>query len=166
MRDRRSRGLKSSQRTISHLLPAKSPPESLYVHMLIEDASLGIIPIPRLASDAFEINLRPESEAVESLIVAALSRVNGSYRDELAWVVHDCFQECTGVLTAFGEAAYEIAYMSDEATAREVAFELVPVQSGTYRWHRGNLVQVVPEGVAESRGSPGDPRGRRPSSSL
>jgi hypothetical protein len=122
--------------------------------MLIEDTSVDIIPIPGYTSRAFEISLQPQDAAAESLIVAGLSRANGSYRDELASVAYDFLKECTWILMGSGEAAYEIAYLSERATARDVGFELVRVQSGTYRWHRGSLVQVVPEDVAESRGIP------------
>ena len=80
---------------------------SLQVHMLIEDVSLGIMPVGRHARRRnFKVGITPGSKSVEELLANALARRD--YSEDLVGAVCDFFRECAETIMTFGEAIYEI----------------------------------------------------------
>jgi hypothetical protein len=121
--------------------------------MLIEDVSLGIMPIGgRTKRSGFKVAVTPPSKSVGELIWGALERRDHS-RD-FAGAVCDFFRECAQTIMIFGEATYEIVYLSEPNEKAPSGFELMIIQPRTVTRRGGQFVQYVPEGVAKQRRVP------------
>ncbi len=124
-----------------------------YPHMLIEDVSLGIMPVGgRTRRGTFRVTLMPTNKAAEEKVVSALAR--DSHQDGLADAVCDFFHNCAQWIMTYGEAPYEIVYLSRTGERTPLGFELVPIQPRTLMRRWGKLSQYLPEDVAKDRGLP------------
>ncbi len=122
----------------------------MYPHMLIEDVSVGIMPIGgRTERREFEAHLVPRVQAAEVLVAEALGR--GHERD-LGAAVCDFVRECAQVVMAYGCGLYEIVYLSEAAGSSPSDFRLELIQPGTVVRRGSGFVQHVPAVVAHERG--------------
>lgn len=125
----------------------------LYPHMLIEDVALGIMPIGGHAEKKpFRVFVTPPDPRAEKLIAVAIARRD--YSRDFADAVCDFFHDCAQTIMAFGEAVYEIVYLSQPDDGTIVGFELMFIQPRTVIRRRGKLVQYVPADVARERKVP------------
>jgi len=114
-----------------------------YTHMLIEDVAASIMPIGgRSQNRPFRVLLTPADPKVEELIEGGIA--HRDYNGDLAESVCDFFHECAQTIMAFGEAVYEIVYLSKPSDGTIVRFELGFIQPRTVMHRRGKLVQYVP----------------------
>jgi hypothetical protein len=123
----------------------------LYPHMLFEDVRWGVAPISgRSDSGEFRVSLVPEDQRAQDLIEAGMAREG--YSHDLADSVCDFLQECASLVVAYGEATYEVAYLSEREGSEPEGFELVLIPAGTVREQRGRLVQHLPTAFAREHG--------------
>ncbi|HEY6806130.1 MAG TPA: hypothetical protein VI306_21295 [Pyrinomonadaceae bacterium] len=80
--------------------------------MLIDDVQLSILPFPDRSrdDDEYDIKLTASDATVETLIIDAIESQYG--REDLRYSLYEFFKQCAGVLMAYGQAAYEIVYLS------------------------------------------------------
>jgi hypothetical protein len=164
MRRRRDPNLKRSRQSISYSSDAGAQDDPilrarpdyhgfLHSEMLIQDVSLAVMPISRYArKKTLSVTLTPPSEATERLIESALGRQEWCRGLESA--VREFFRECSQVAMAYGEAAYEIVYISDVKQDKVVGFELAFIQPHTILNRKGQMVQYVPRDIATQRRLP------------
>lgn len=110
-------GLISSQKSVPFYNEAdphlKDKSRYYYVadaSMLIDDVQLSILPFPERAKAKYKIKLTSSDATVEALIIDAIETRYG--RDELTFSIYEFFKQCAGVLMAYGQAGYEIVYLS------------------------------------------------------
>ena len=120
----------------------------LYPSMLIEDVAYHIIPSSGY-NTAFQVIFTPADARAEALIAAALNQEG--YRVDLASATHYFMESCSRTVMAFGEASYELVYLSNPDDGAVVEFQLVSIQPLTVMRWRGQLVQYVPAEVAQAR---------------
>jgi len=125
----------------------------LYPHMLIEDVALGIMPIGgRAEKRPFRVYLTPPNDQVQKIIAAAIGQRD--YSHDFAGAVCDFFHDCAQLMIAYGEAVYEVVYLSAGEVASPEAFQLVLVQPHTLIHRRGAFVQYVPADIAREKRLP------------
>jgi hypothetical protein len=78
--------------------------------MLIDDVQLLVLPIPRRTKKDYEIKLSASDPSVEALLINAIESRYG--RNDLTYSIYEFSKQCAGVLIAYGQAAYEIVYLS------------------------------------------------------
>jgi hypothetical protein len=120
----------------------------LYPSMLIEDVAYHLIPSSS-HNTAFRVTLDPTDAKVEKLIATALNR--DDYHTDLASATHNFFVQCAQTMMAYGEATYELVYLSRQDDGAVVEFQLVFIQPLTVMHRRGQLVQYIPVEVAQAR---------------
>lgn len=159
MKGRRSSNLQSSQQSIFYYSDVVGQDDAvlrrrpdylrrLYPSMLIEDVAYHMIPSSS-HNTAFRVTLEPAGANAEKLIAAALNR--DDYHTDLADATHDFFVQCAQTVMAFGEATYELVYLSNPDDGAVVEFQLVFIQPLTVTRRRGHLVQYIPAEVARAR---------------
>ena len=121
----------------------------LYTRMLIEDVSISLIPVGSRAREPFRVFVTPPKSKTEELIAAAITQRD--YIRDLADATYDFFSKCSYTIMAYGEAIYEIVYLSKPGNGMVVGFELTPIQPLTVERRLGKLVQYVPKEVAHAR---------------
>ena len=120
----------------------------LYPSMLIEDVAYYLIPSDRHNS-AFRVTLEPADVRVEKLIAKALNR--NDYHTDLASATHNFFVQCAQTVMAYGEARYELVYLSNPDDGAVVEFRLAYIQPLTVMRQHDQLVQYIPAEVAQAR---------------
>lgn len=159
MKGRRSSSLQSSQQSVYYysdiakhddkvLFRRPDYGRRLYPSMLIEDVANHLIPSSSYHA-AFRVTLEPKDTKAEKLIAAALNR--DDYHTDLASAIHNFFVQCAHTVMAFGEATYEIVYLSDPNDEAVVEFQLAFIQPLTVMLRHGQLVQYVPTEIARAR---------------
>lgn len=154
--------LRRSQRSVSYPIdgaPAKVKAAgdlfgTMFVHMFLQDVSLSVMPVGGLRRDGATspVKLEPPNRDVEKLVVSSFQ--GHSYARPLAEAVCDFLQDCARTVLLYGEACFEIVYLSRPADGRAVAFQLARVTAGTVVRRRGRLVQHLPPAVAAKRKLP------------
>ncbi len=141
------------QRSVFYTLPETSElSPGLYKHMLLEDVSLGIMPIGGRSSRArFNVTTSPADRRAEKLVAEGLPTRGHYYRDSLAESLYDFFRLLAAELCAANRATYEIVYFEEPETRRFTGFELVFIQGSQLLAKRGRTYQVVPPEVAKER---------------
>jgi hypothetical protein len=164
MMKRRRMELKSSRRSVSYYSdlqgregPLGRTPRDYfslqYPRMLIEDISLGIMPIGARSKNAsFKVSLTPDDKRIEKLIETGI-RSEDSTRGFPA-AVCDFFRECAQTMMGYGQAIFEIVTFSNPETQAIESFQLAFIQPRTLfnRW--GKACQHLPKAVAEERNLP------------
>lgn len=126
---------------------------SSYPHMLIEDVSLGIMPISgRMGKRDFRVSLSSEDKLLEGKIAEAFPDAE-RYRD-FSGAVCEFFRQSAHLILAYGEAVFEVAFTKAKGTEKVSGFELVFVQPKTVYRRWGKVFQYVPLAVAKKRGVP------------
>ena len=120
----------------------------LYPSMLIEDVAYHMIPSSG-HNTAFRVTLEPMDAKAEKLIAAALNR--DDYHRDLASATRNFLVQCAQAIMAYGEANYELVYLSNRDDGVVVEFQLAYIQPLTVMRRRGQLVQYIPEEVARAR---------------
>src|SRR6266566_9339293 len=120
----------------------------LYPSMLIDDVAHHIVPSSSY-NTAFRVTLEPAEAKAEKLIASALNR--DDYHTDLASATRNFFAQCAQTVMAFGEATYELVYLSNPDDGAVVEFQLAPIQPSTVMRRRGQLVQYIPAEVARAR---------------
>ena len=159
MKGRRTYNLLSSQQSIFYYsdlvgqedaILRRRPNYSrlLYSSMLIDDVTHHLIPS---SSDttAFRVTLDPPDAKAERLIAAALNR--DDYHIDLASATRNFFVQCAQTIMAYGEATYELVYLSSPDNEAIVEFQLAYIQPLTVVHRRGKLVQYIPIEIARAR---------------
>jgi hypothetical protein len=166
MRRQKTQKLNSSQKTVWYYPEEASTLnrqlqkqhryfELLQCHILIEDVYTQIFPVGgRSKKNPLKIHIAPNSESIESLVASALNSRDRGSRNELASSVADFFHGCAQSLMIFGEAVYEIVYLSNPDDHKILEFEFQKVLPFTLKRRHGRLVQIVPREVVERRGVP------------
>ena len=125
-----------------------------YRHMLLQDVSLGIMPIGgRSSRVGFSVTITPANERAEEIIVEGLrSGGFGSYhRDSLADTMYEFFRLLAAELCAADRATYEIVYFEEPETRTFTGFQLVFINEEQLVKKRGQMYQAVPPEVARER---------------
>lgn len=159
MKGSHSSNLQSSQQSIFYysdivghndavLLRRPNYLRRLYPGMLIEDVANHLIPSSS-HNTAFQVTLEPKDTKAEKLIAVALNR--DDYHTDLISATRNFFVQCAQTVMAFGEASYEIVYLSNPDDGAVVEFQLVFIQPLTVMLRRGQLVQYIPAEVARAR---------------
>ena len=120
----------------------------LYPSMLIEDVAYHMIPSSG-HNTAFRFTLEPMDAKAEKLIAAALNR--NDYHKDLASATRNFLAQCAQTVMAYGEATYELVYLSNPDDGAVVEFQLAYIQPLTVMRRRDQLVQYVPAEVARAR---------------
>jgi hypothetical protein len=120
----------------------------LYPSMLIDDVVHHIVPSSS-HNTAFRVTLEPADAKAEQLIAAALNR--DDYHTDLASATRNFFSQCAQTVMAYGEATYELVYLSNPDDETVVEFQLASIQPLTVMRRRGQLVQYIPAEVARTR---------------
>lgn len=121
--------------------------------MLIEDVGLRTMPIGgRTDRQGFTISVTPPSSQVEELIASGLDR--NEHGRQLASSVCHFIDMVARTVMAFGEAVYEIAYLSPSKETAPTAFELAPVIPGTLVSIDGSPHQRIPTDFAKEMDLP------------
>src|SRR5438128_435818 len=113
---------------------------SLYPRMLIEDVANHLIP-SNSHNTAFRVTLEPKDTKAEKLIAVALNR--DDYHTDLASATHNFFVQCAQTVMAYGEASYEIVYLSNPDDGAVVEFLLAYIQPLTVMRPHDKLVQYI-----------------------
>jgi hypothetical protein len=159
MKGRRASNLLSSQQSIFYYsdvvgqndaLLCRRPDylRSLYPSMLIEDVAYHIIPSSSY-STTFQVTFEPADTKAEKLIAEALNR--NDYHTDLASAARNFLVQCAQTVMAYGEACYELVYLSNPDDEVVVEFQLAYIQPLTVMRRRGHLVQYIPAEVARAR---------------
>jgi hypothetical protein len=159
MKGRRASNLRSSRQSIFYysdlvgqedaiLLRRPDYFRLLYPSMLIEDVAYHIIPSSG-NNTTFQITFSPANARAEALIAAALDQEG--YHVDLASATHHFMESCAQTVMAYGEATYELVYLSNLDDGAVVEFKLVYIQPLTVMRRRGQLVQYIPVEVARAR---------------
>lgn len=126
---------------------------SSYPHMLIEDVSLGIMPIGgRIEKRGIRVSLTSGDELLEGKIAEAFPDA-GRYRD-FPVAVCEFFRQSAHLVLAYGEAVYEVAFTKEKDSGKISGFELAFVQPKTIYHRLGKVFQYVPLTVAKKHGVP------------
>lgn len=126
---------------------------SSYPHMLIEDVSLGIMPIGgRMDKRNFRVSLTSGDKLLEGKIAEAFPDAE-RYRD-FPGAVCEFFRQSAHLVLAYGEAVFEVAFTKATDTEKLSGFELAFVQPKTIYRRWGKVFQYVPLAVAKKRGVP------------
>lgn len=159
MKGRRSSNLLSSQQSIfyySDLVGQNDPVlcrrprylRYLYPSMLIEDVTRHIIPYS-IHNTSFRVMLEPAEARAEKLIATALNQ--DDYHTDLTSATRSFLTQCARTVIAYGEASYELVYLSTPDDGAVVDFHLAYIPPLTVRRRRGKLVQYIPAKVAQAR---------------
>jgi len=166
MRPRRTEELKRSQRTVRNFGEAPTADhrleecyryfERMQSHMLIEDIQTQILPYEgRSRKTPFSIELDPASDTLEPLVASAFKGRDHYSRHELARAVADFIRECAQSVVCFGQATYELVYLSrEEEPGKYVAFELEQVRPLTVKRSGNKFIQTIPAEVAKKLAVP------------
>ena len=110
--------------------------------MLIDDVQLSILPFPDQAKD-YEIKLTCSDATVEALIIDAIEIRYG--REDLTFSLFEFFKQCAGVLMAYGQAAYEIVYLStSEGKIDSVRLSLIAPSGFVVKKGKFQQYQMIP----------------------
>ncbi len=159
MKGRRASTLQSSQQSIFYYSDVVGQDDAvlcrrpdylrcLYPSMLIEGVVHHLIPSSS-HNTAFRVMIEPADAKAEQLIAVALNQ--DDYHTDLAGATHDFFVQCAQTVMAFGEATYELVYLSNPDDGAVIEFQLVFIQPLTVMRQRGQLVQYIPAEVARAR---------------
>jgi hypothetical protein len=161
MKRRRASNLETSQQSIFYysdlvgqndevLRRRPNYSRRLYPSMLIEDVSHHLIPYSSHTTP-FQVTFEPADAKTEKLIAKALDR--NDYHTGLADATRDFFVECAQTVMTFGEAAYELVFLSNPQDKSVVEFQLAFIQPLTVMWQHGQLIQYLPVELAQARKS-------------
>jgi hypothetical protein len=159
MRTKSKKGLVSSQKSVwfySDMIESDSNLDlkSRYHYisetsMLIDDVQLMTLPVPRYSDKNYQIKLSTPDLRAESLILDA---IDTQYeRTDLTEAIYEFFQQCVGVMMAYGHAAYEIVYYSTEEGILD-SFRIAIIPPSAFINKRGKYRQYVPSQVSKERG--------------
>lgn len=124
-----------------------------YTQRLIEDVSLSIVPIGgETKRKEFKVNIISQDQGIQDLIAKAIAQ--NDYRRSLAGEVCDFFRDCAQSIMAYGEADYEIAYLSRQKGGENIGFKLVLIPPLTLIQKKGRFYQYLPKQQSEINGSP------------
>src|ERR1017187_115224 len=154
--------LRRSQATIRYGLEALTEEEMqklelvdlhsrFYTSMLIDDASLFVMPISMSRSGA-KAMLDPPNDAADDLAAYALRR-DCDGRD-LGEAVCDFIRDCAQTIVEYSYAPYEIVYLYSPESDVAVGFELFSINPSTHLMEDNQLVQYVPERYVASGNFP------------
>jgi hypothetical protein len=121
-----------------------------YPSMLIEDVAYHLVPSSS-HNTAFRVTFDPADVKVEKLIASALNRY--AYNKDLASATHDFFVQCAQTVMGYGEATYELVYLSNPDDGAVVEFQLAYIKPLTVMGRHGQLFQYIPAEVARARKS-------------
>lgn len=114
--------------------------------MLIDDVQLSILPFPDRSKDEYEIKLTASDSNVEALIIDAIETRYG--RNDLTYTLYEFFKQCAGVLIAYGQAAYEIVYLST-SDGKFDSFRLSPIAPSGLIAKKGKFQQYQATPMAD-----------------
>ena len=126
--------------------------EKLYTRMLIEDISMGLMPIGSGAKKPFRVFITPPDPKIERLISASIDQ--SDYRRDLADSIYNFFKQCSQTIMAYGEATYELVYLYNKDKKSLVGFEFFHIPSQTLVRRHGKLMQYIPNDIAKAREIP------------
>lgn len=109
--------------------------------MLIDDVQSMTLPIPRSSEKGYQIKLSASDPKLENLIIGAIETEYD--RNDLNEAIYEFFQQCVGVVMAYGYAGYEIVYFS---TAEGVidSFRLALIPPSAFNISKSKFQQYVP----------------------
>jgi hypothetical protein len=120
--------------------------------MLLEDVSLGIMPIGgRSSRSRFSVTTSPADKRAEKIIAGGLATRDRYCRDSLAESLYEFFRLLATELCAEDRATYEIVYFEEPETHAFTGFDLlfIPETQLVTRW--GRTYQVVRPEVSKER---------------
>jgi len=118
--------------------------------MLLEDVSLGIMPIGgRSSRSRFSISTSPADKRAEKIIAGGLAARDRYFRDSLAESLFEFFRLLAAELCVEDRATHEIVYFEEPETHAFTGFDLlfIPDSQLVTKW--GRTYQVVPPEVAQ-----------------
>ena len=113
--------------------------------MLIDDVQLMTLPVPRSSGKGYQINLSASDPKVEGLISGAIETQYD--QNDLTEAIYEFFQQCVGVMMAYGEAGYEIVYFSTGEGAID-SFRLALIPPSAFIVSKNKFKQYVPLQIA------------------
>jgi hypothetical protein len=126
--------------------------EHAYSSMLIDDVVVGVIPIGgRSDRQQFMARILPEDGQVERLISEAIGR--GHERDLGPALCH-FVGDCARTIMHYGQAVYEIVFLSDAAGGDPSTFALELIHPDTLIQTWRGIAQQIPQRIAAERGLP------------
>jgi len=123
-----------------------------YPHMLLKDIQHRILPVyslKRRERNPHKVELEPANGVFEELIIKGLEQNN--YGSNLGDALQNFMERCVYLLTAYGEAYFEIVYFSVPESEIPIGFEIVSIQPMTLKREKTKFVQYLPKDVAEGR---------------
>lgn len=116
-------------------------------HMLIDDTKLKCLPIPGFGKE-YKVILNASDPKCEDLIVDAIETQYD--REDLENSLYEFYQTCVSVIMAYGYAAYEIVYFSNEEGKIE-SFGFTLITPSAFFIEKNKFKQYVPPEIAEER---------------
>jgi hypothetical protein len=113
--------------------------------MLIDDVQMTTLPIPRSSRKGYQIKLSASDPKVEDLIIGAIETQYD--RSDLNEAIYDFFQQCVGVVMAYGDASYEIVYFSTGEGMID-SFRLALIPPSAFIISKNKFQQYVPLQIA------------------
>jgi hypothetical protein len=142
------------QRTIFYNSPRNTADSiGFYMHMFPEDMSVSIMPIGgRTKRPDFKITISPINMQVQEVIAAGLDERQGYH--SLTEAVCKLFRTVAVNLSLSERAIFEIVYLEEPETKKNVGFELSLVNGSQLIRRGGQIFQRVPPTIANERNVP------------
>jgi hypothetical protein len=118
-------------------------------HMLIQDVSVSVLPVPGYGKRKYEVVVEPMNLDTQRQISQALK--DDRHGRGLTNAAYDFFQRCSSTLIAYGECYYEVVYLQD-SLRRPVKFLLLPIHPLTIIRRGKRILQYIPKQIANERG--------------
>ncbi len=122
--------------------------DGIYAERLIKDVSQGIMPIGgRTKREEFKVIITPTNKKVRDTIIDSINQ--DEYRQDLENEVCHFFQECAHSIISYGEADYEIAYLSRPTDGTIIGFKLIIIPPTSLVQENGKLYEYLPKQLAD-----------------
>jgi len=155
--------LMSSQKSVSYFIGDYSKNDPIlktipnyyqisYPNMLIDDVRMGIIKASTL-NNSFKAFIEHSDPKIEKLVAHALSS-DRYYEQDLSKSIYSFFGECAANIMGFGQANYEIVYLSDSNYENISNFQLKYIPPKTMVWKKDRLFQYIPLELSRALNKP------------
>lgn len=143
----------SHYRETDQVLASRPDFNGLYAERLIKDVSLGIMPIGgKTKKKDFKVIISPSNKEIQDLISKGITR--DDYRINLASEVCKFFEECVHTILSYGEADYEIAFLSRQDGGENIEFKLELIPPTTLVQQKDKYYQYLPKELADINNLP------------
>lgn len=113
--------------------------------MLIDDVRSMTLPVPEYSRKSYRVNLSASDPKLEGLITDAIETQYD--QQDLTDAIYEFFQQCIGVIVAYGRAGYEIVYFSTGGGEID-SFQIALIPPSAFIINKNKFQQYVPPEIA------------------